>query len=88
MTIVQLICLPINALFNNVFPDFSSKLTDINTALNTAYSALSWAISIVPPAVRDTLIFIFTIEASLLVIMRSTHLTAKVWNILQKLAVK
>lgn len=85
MTIVQLICLPLNALFSNVFPDFSSKLTNINNALNSAYSSLSWAISIVPPAVRETLIFIFTIEMAMLVIMRSTHLTAKVWKILQRL---
>lgn len=85
MSIVQLICLPLNALFENIFPDFSEKLTMIDSALNTAYSGLSWAISIIPPAVRDTLLFIFTIEMSLLVIMRSTHLTAKVWGLLQKL---
>lgn len=85
MTIVQLICLPLNALFDNVFPDFSSKISSIQTALNSAFSSLSWAISIIPPAVRETLIFIFTIEMSMLVIMRSAHLTSKVWKILQKL---
>lgn len=85
MTIVQLICLPLNALFNNVFPDFSDKISSIESALNIAYSGLSWAISIMPPMVRSTLLFIFTIELSMLVIMRSTHLTAKVWAILQKL---
>lgn len=85
MTIVQLICLPLNALFNNVFPDFASKISGIQSALNSAFSTLSWAISIIPPGVRETLIFIFTIEASMLLIMRSTHLTAKVWKILQKL---
>ena len=85
MTIVQLICLPLNALFNNVFPDFSDKISSIESSLNIAYSGLSWAISIMPPMVRSTLLFIFTIELSMLVIMRSTHLTAKVWAILQKL---
>ncbi|MBQ3021685.1 MAG: hypothetical protein IJD92_05640 [Bacilli bacterium] len=85
MTIVQLICLPLNALFENVFPDFSSKLESINSGLTVAYSSLSWAISIIPPMVREVLIFIFTIELSMLAIMKSTHLTAKVWNILQKL---
>lgn len=85
MTIVQLICLPVNALFNGLFPDFSSKLEMIDTALTSAYSNLSWAISIVPPLTRETLLFIFTIELSMLAIMKSTHLTSKVWNILQKL---
>ena len=85
MTIVQLICAPLNALFNSVFPDFSSWLTNINNALEIAFSSLSWAISIVPPLVREVLILIFTVELSMLAIMRSTHLTSKAWKILQKL---
>lgn len=85
MTIVQLICLPINALFDNIFPDFSDKLSQISSALNIAFSSVSWAISIVPPMVRSTLLFIFTIELSMLVIMKSSHATSKAWSILQKL---
>ena len=85
MSIVQLICLPLNALFNGIFPDFSDKISTIQEGLNYAYSSMSWAISIVPPTVRTVLLFIFTIELSLLVIMRSTHMTSKVWTILQKL---
>lgn len=85
MTIVQLICLPLNLLFDNVFPDFSDKLQTIDEALNVAFSSLSWAVSIIPPAVKSVCLFIFTIELAMLVIMRSTHMTAKVWNILQKL---
>lgn len=85
MTIVQLICLPLNALFNGVFPDFSDKLTLIDNALSTAYSGLSWSISLLPPLTKETLLFIFTIELSMLSIMKSSHLTSKVWGILQKL---
>lgn len=85
MTIVQLICLPLNALFEGIFPDFSEKLTLIDNALETAYSGLSWAISLVPPLSKDALLFIFTIELSMLAIMKSSHMTAKVWSILQKL---
>lgn len=85
MTLVQIICLPLNALFSSVFPDFSTKVSDISNALTIAFSKVSWAISIVPPAVRSTLLFIFTIELALLAITKSTHATAKVWKILQKL---
>lgn len=85
MSIVQLICLPLNALFSGIFPDFSDKLTMIDEALTVAYSSLSWAVSIIPPMVRSVMLFIFTIELSMLVIMKSTHMTAKVWKILQKL---
>ena len=85
MTLVQIICLPINALFENVFPDFSEKLTLIDNGLTTAYSGLSFAINIIPPMVREVLAFIITIELGMLVVMRSTHMTSKVWSILQKL---
>ena len=85
MTIIQLICAPLNALFNNVFPNFSEKISMISEALNIAYTNISWAIGILPPMVRETLLFIFTVELSILLIMRSSHMTAKVWSILQKL---
>lgn len=85
MTIIQLICLPLNALFDHVFPDFDKYITIINNGLNSAFSPLSWAISIIPPLVREVLLFIFTIELSIVLIMKSTRLTARVWSILQKL---
>lgn len=85
MSVIQLICLPLNLLFENVFPDFSGMLSKIDQALTSAYSLMSWGVSLVPPFTREALLFIFTIELSLLVIMRNTHMTAKVWKILQKL---
>ena len=85
MSIVQLICLPLNALFSGLFPDFSSKLQQIGEGLELAFSGVSWALSTVPTILADTLLFVFTIELSLLMIMRSTRMTSKVWSILQKL---
>lgn len=85
MSIVQLICLPLNAIFEGVFPDFSNMLTNIDNALNIAFNGFSWAVSFIPPLTREVLVFIFTIELAMLVVMKSTHLTSKVWNILQKL---
>lgn len=85
MTLVQLLCLPLNALFNNVFPDFSSWITTIQQGLTTAFTGLSWSVSLIPPMVRSALLFIFSIELVMLAIMKSTHLTSKVWKILQKI---
>lgn len=85
MSVIQLICLPVNALFNGIFPDFSSWISEIQTGLTHAFSNLSWALSFIPPMMRSALLFIFTVELSILVIMRSTHMTSKVWKILQKL---
>lgn len=84
-SIIQVICLPINALFNNVFPDFANWLSNVNTVLRQALSNLSWAFSIVPPAVRTLVAMILPVELALLVVFRSTHLTSKAWTILQKL---
>lgn len=64
---------------------FATKIADIQTGLGYAFEKLSWAISLVPPMVREVILFVFTIELSMLVIMRSTHMTSKIWNILQKL---
>jgi len=85
MSIIQLICLPINALVSSVAPDFSSSLLTIDKALTAAYRDVSWAISLIPPTVRQALVFIFGIELAMLVVMRSTHLSAKAWAVLQKL---
>lgn len=85
MSIVQLICLPLNALFDNLFPDFTEKLSFIGDALEVAYSGLSWAVSLIPPMARSTILFILTIELGMLAVMKSAHVTSKVWSILQKL---
>lgn len=85
MSIIQLICMPLNALFNGVFPDLSNWMQKIDKGLVSAFSNLSWSVSIIPPTVREALLLIFTIELSLLLIMRSTHATSKAWKILQKL---
>lgn len=85
MSLVQLICLPLNQLFESVFPDFTEKTQIVNQGIDFLFGSISWGINIIPPVVRGTLLFIFTIELSMLVVMRSSHLTAKVWSLLQKI---
>lgn len=85
MGIIRLICIPLNALFTGIFPDLSTHITNINNALDYAFNGLSWALNIIPPGVRTAMLLCFTIELSMLLVMRSAHLTAKAWKILQKL---
>lgn len=85
MSTLQVICIPLNAVFSGIFPDFSTAITNIDNALDSAFNGLAWALNIIPPLIRTTMLFIFTIELSMLVIMRSTHITSKVWKILQKI---
>lgn len=84
-SIIQVICLPLNALFSSVFPSFSNLISNVNTTLRSALSGFSWAFSIIPPGVRTLVAVILPVEAALIVVLKSTYLTSKAWNILQKL---
>lgn len=85
MTIIQIICLPLNALFTGIFPDFAEWLSHINNAFAWMFDGIGWALDIIPPFTKGVLLLIFGIELSMLTILKSTHLTAKAWAILQKL---
>ena len=85
MGIVRLICIPLNAAFEGLFPDFSTYIDKIYLGFDYIFKDLSWGLNLIPPGVREVMLFIFTIELSMLLVMRSTHLTAKAWQILQKL---
>lgn len=84
-SIIQIICLPLNALFSAVFPDFTTWIGKVNSLFSWFAGYIPWLFSIFPPAVRTLIHFILPIELALLPILKSTHLTAKAWNILQKL---
>lgn len=85
MTLVQLICLPLNLIFEGLFPDFSSYISKIQEALDFIFESIGWAINLIPPFARTTFLFIFTVELAMLAVMKSTHATAKAWNLLQKI---
>ena len=85
MTIIQIIMLPLNLLVSQAFPGFSDQFTSIHVGITQAFTYVSWALAILPPAIRTTLLFIFTVEIGALVLFRSTYLTAKAWKILQTL---
>lgn len=85
MTLVEIVCFPLNLLFTNLFPDFNEYVDMIYDGLDSAFNGLSWALSLIPPTIRSVLLFIATIELSLLVVMRSSHITAKAWKLLQKI---
>lgn len=84
-TILQVLLLPLNALFNGVFPDLTNQVNQVVQGFSDALSGLSWAISVIPPVVRTTLLFIFTVEAGLFVVLRSTKMTSKLWKLIQKI---
>lgn len=83
--ILSVICWPVNQVISSVLPDLSGKITYIIENLNTVFSGLTWAISILPPVVVTTLLFILALEVAKHTIFTSTHALLKVWNLIQKI---
>ena len=84
-TVIQIICLPINAIITNAMPDLSSQITNVSNTIGSVFNSLNWAIGLVPSIIIETLLFIITIEIAKHSIFLSTHTLIKVWNVLQKI---
>ena len=84
-TVIQIAVLPINSIITNTMPDLSSKIGEVTSTFNSAFTSISWALSLVPDQIISTLLFILTIEIAKHSIYVSTHTLIKVWNLFQKL---
>lgn len=84
-SIIQIVVWPLNTAITAVVPDFSSKLVEINTTIGSIFTHMSWAISILPPVLITTLLFIIACEIAKHTIFVSTHALLKIWNIIQKI---
>ena len=84
-TVIQIAVLPINAIITNTMPDLSSNINEVTSTINSAFTSISWALSLVPPQIISALLFIITIEIAKHTIYVSTHTLIKVWNLFQKL---
>ena len=84
-TVIQIAVLPINAIITSALPDLSDKITEVTNTFNSVFTSISWALSLVPPQIISTLLFILTIEIAKHTIYVSTHTLIKIWNLFQKL---
>lgn len=84
-TLIQIVCLPLNTIMANALPDLTTKISNIVSSFTGIFNTLSWPISVLPPIVLETLLFIFTIEVAKHTIFTSTHVLIKVWNLFQKI---
>ncbi len=84
-TIIQLICLPINALISAALPDLSSWITDVGTGFTQLFNSLPWALSILPTSLLVILAFCYSIKLAVSTFSMSTHMLIKVWNVFQKI---
>lgn len=86
-TILQIILVPLNALFSGIFPDLATWISQVVSGFGQIFSGLGFAIGLIPPIIRSTLLIILTAEISLAVILRSAKLTSKLWALIQKIKV-
>ena len=67
ISILDIILIPVNALFENLFPDVSSMISTFNTFVTTYVGGgLSYFFSILPPIFRGLLVTFITSVVPLL----------------------
>lgn len=85
-SVVGFILSPINALFNNLFPDMSSAISTFNNFV-TSYlgGALSYFFSLFPPIFKSLLVLWFTFVIAYYSIFYTYKMIIKIFNIIQKI---
>lgn len=83
-SLVQIICLPINALIEATMPDLASSIGTVTSGLASIFNTITWGLGLLPQSLIEILLFIITIEVAKHTIFRSTHMLQRVWHIIQK----
>lgn len=84
-TLIQIVCLPLNAIITNALPDLAPKIANITSTLGQVFQNIQWGLGLIPNVVIETLLFIVSVEIAKHTIYVSTHTLIKVWNLFQKL---
>lgn len=84
-TVIQLVCLPLNAIITAALPDLSSSITSVTTGINQLLATLPWALSILPLSFLTTMAVCWGIRLVVGNLSISTHTLVKVWNVFQKI---
>lgn len=85
-SIIDIVLLPVNALINNIFPDFSSALSTFNNFItNYIGGSLSYFSSILPPITKNVIIIWLTFLITYYGIVWSYTLIIKIFNVIKKI---
>lgn len=85
-SIVNIFLLPINVLFENLFPDMTNSISVFNQFVNNYLGgSLSYFFSIFPPIFRNTLIIWLAFVVGYYTIHFTYTSAIKVWTIIQKI---
>lgn len=85
-SILNIVLSPINALFNNLFPDMSGAISNFNNFVNTYIgNNLAWFWNLIPPITRGILGTWFTFIVAYYGIYYTYKGFLKIWEIIQKI---
>lgn len=85
-SIIDIVLLPVNALINNIFPDFSSALSTFNNFItNYIGDSLSYFSSILPPITKNIIVIWLTFLITYYGIVWSYTLIIKIFNVIKKI---
>lgn len=84
-TVIQLVAYIPNQIIINLLPSLTTKIEEITININTIFDSITWSLSVVPPVVIITLLFILKIEISRHMIYISTYVFVKVWELIKKI---
>lgn len=84
-TLVQIVCLPINAVMKATMPDLTEKISFVTTNIPKYFSGVGFALSWLPDTIVGILVFIVAVEVAKYTIYLSVHGVIKIWNLFQKL---
>jgi len=86
ISILNIFLTPINALFENLFPDMTNAISTFNTFVSTYIGGtLSFFFSILPPIFRSLLVIWFTFVVGYYTIYYTYLGIIKIFNIIQKI---
>lgn len=85
-SIINVVLLPINALIGNIFPDFSSAISQFNSFVQTYVGgSISYFASILPPITRNIIGIWLTFLVVYYGVVWSYTLVVKIYNVIQKI---
>lgn len=85
-SILNLVLTPVNALFDNLFPDMSSAISNFNNFVNTYIgNNLAWFWNLLPPIFKNLLIVWFTFVVAYYGIYYTYKAFIKIWEVIQKI---
>lgn len=83
--IINLVCLPIDTLITNAFPDLTTSIDKGISGIDQLFSNISYALGFVPSSLIETLILILTLQIAFITLMISYHGITRVYNVIQKI---